>query len=405
MKNLKISKRAEKAIASSIRKFEPLITRAESRGLKVFKLQVGDPDLEAPPQIWREIKKYNQKTWNYAPTSGFKEYLDAWIKYYANLGIKIKRENIIPTVGASEAMLISMLLVANPRDEILVFEPLYTPYKGFASFINVKLVPIALELKNNFQLPPEKEIVKRISPRTKAILVINPDNPTGKIWTKKEMEIIVKIAGKYNLFILADETYREIVFEGKHWSFLKFRKAWSRIVILDSLSKRFSVPGAREGVIISRNQEIIESAFKFATLRLSAPALEQRILTKMLRDIKASRIYFKKITDEYRRRKDIVVEALEKIPGITYYPPQGAFYLIAELPIKNSEDFVRFLLTKFNRRGKTVMVTPMQDFYISRAGRNQIRIACVLDSPKLKQAVNILSLGLKAYLSRRLFKD
>ena len=287
------------------------------------------------------------------------------------------------------------MTVANPGDEILVFEPIYTSYKGFATMTDVKLVPITLKVENNFALPAEKEVEKKITKKTKAIVVINPNNPTGTALNEKELKIIIKIARKHNLFIISDETYREIVFENKPTSLLKFPQVRKNLIVVDSTSKRFSIPGARIGCLASYNKDILWSVLKLAMIRLSVPTLEQYGLIPLLENAKP---YTKKITAEYKKRRDIIYEGLKNIPGVSCQKPQGAFYLIAKLPTKNSEDFIKWLLTKFSFQGKTILLTPAAEFYVTKGlGKNEIRIAYVLNTRKLKLAMIILKKALEKY--------
>jgi len=396
---LKISKRTEKLGASPIRKFRPLVLAAERKGIKVFKLNVGDPDLAPPAEFLKTIKKYQKKTLGYAPSPGIPEHTAAWVKYYADFGIKLKPENIIPTVGGGEAILLSLLTLANPGDEILVFEPLYTNYNGFAAMTGVKLVPVTLKVENNFALPQSSEIEKKITKKTKAIVIINPNNPTGTILTDKEIKMIISIAEKHQLFIISDETYREIIFSGRPSSLLKYPSIRNNLVVADSASKRFSMPGARIGCVVSYNQEVMQAILKLAMVRLSAPTLEQYGLVPILKN---SRPYTKKIKAEYQKRRDVVFNALNKMPGVRCQKPQGAFYLIAKLPLENAEDFIKFLLTKFNYNKKTVLLTPAAEFYASKnLGKNEVRFAYVLNTSELKEAMIVLQKALEKYLKRK----
>lgn len=395
----KISKRANSVLASPIRKFLPLVLKAEAKGIKVFKVNVGDPDIEPPKTLLQTIKKYKQKNLPYAPSPGIKEHTEAWIKYYSTFAIKLKPENIVPTVGGAEAILLAIMAVADPGQEIIVFEPLYTSYKGFAAMANVKLVPVTLKIENNFVLPPEKEIIKKINKKTRALVIISPNNPTGTVWTKEELNTIIRIANRFNLFIISDETYREIIFKGRPISLLQFSRAKNKVILVDSVSKRFSCPGARIGCVASYNKEVMWSILKFAMVRLSAPTLEQYGLISSLKNPKP---YTRKITAEYKKRRDVVFSTLQGISGVICQKPQGAFYLIAKLPIKNAENLVEFLLTKFQYQGKTIMVTPAEDFYVTKGlGRNEIRIAYVLNTNKLKEAMIVFKKGLEAYLAAK----
>lgn len=393
-----VSIRTQKLTASPIRKFFPLVKQAEKKGTEVYKLNVGDPDIKPPASFISEIKKYKKPNIGYAPSPGIAKHVDAWVSYYSKFGIKLKPENITPTVGCAEAMLLSLIVVADFRDEILVFEPLYTSYKGFAQMAGIKLVPVTLKVEDNFALPSQKEIEKNITKKTKAILIINPNNPTGTVLSKKEIELIINIAIKHNLFIISDETYREIIFEGKPQSLLNFRKAKDRLIVLDSASKRFSMPGARVGCIVSTNKDISWSILKLAMIRLSVPTLEQYGLIEILKNPIS---YTKKITAEYKKRCEIVYNALSKIPGVECKKPKGAFYIMAKLPVKDAEDFIKFMLEKFSFNGKTVLVTPAAEFYITKGlAKDEIRIAYVLNTAALKEAMVIFEKGLKSYLSK-----
>ncbi|MDX9893729.1 MAG: pyridoxal phosphate-dependent aminotransferase [Patescibacteria group bacterium] len=391
----KLSNRSTKVLASPLRKFLPAMLKTESKGIEVLKLNVGDPDIKPPTSFLESVKKYSQPNIGYAPSPGIIKHTQAWSRYFASVGLKVKAEQIIPTIGCAEAMLMSLLATTDPGDEVLVFEPLYTSYKGFAAMINIKLVPVTLKMENNFALPKANEITKKITPKTKAILLINPNNPTGTVFSKKELGTIVKLAIEHGLFILSDETYREIVFDTKPTSLLQFPQAQENLIVLDSASKRFSLPGARIGALITKNQTIREALLRLAMVRLSAPTLEQYGLIPILEKPQA---YTKKITAEYQRRRDLVIKGLNKIPGVTCLVPQGAFYLIAKLPIADAENFVKFMINDFSYQGQTVLVAPASEFYITpNTGKNQIRIAYVLNTTKLNRATTILAKGLAAY--------
>ncbi len=398
MKKLQVSERAQKVIASPIRKFLPLMQEAVKRGTHIYKLNVGDPDLIPPHNFFEVIRQYREPTLGYAPSPGITKHTGAWLKYYKQFGVSLEAKNVIPTVGCAEAIMLALLAVADVGDEIIVFEPLYASYKSFSVIAGIKLVPILLPIENNFALPYASEIEKKISKKTKAIVVINPDNPTGKLWTDKELSLVIKIAKKHNLFIISDETYREIRFDGKQPSCLLARKdARANVIVCDSVSKRFSMPGARIGCVASFNAEVMGSILKFAQARLSAGTLEQLGTVPLLENSKA---YTTKITKEYQARRNVVAEGLGKMPAV-FKPAQGAFYQAVALPVNNAEDFVKFMIGEFEFQGKTVMVTPMEDFYITPGrGRNQIRIAYVLNTQDLKVAMEVLKRGLEAFLAK-----
>jgi len=398
MLTLHVSKRAKAVIESPIRKFLPFVRLARKRGLTVYQLNAGDPDLAVPPAFFKAVRNYRSKNLPYAPSPGYSVHVAAWLKYYRGFGVKLQPQNILPTVGGAEAILFALQAVADPGDEILVFEPLYVSYKSFAAIAGIKLVPVALEEEKNFALPPARVIEKRISRKTKAIVVVNPDNPTGKLWSEKELGTVLKIARKRGLFVISDETYREIRFSGKPSSLLAVRNARHNLIVVDSVSKRFSMPGARIGCIASFNTGVMDAALKFAQARLSAGTLEQYGLIPLLEHAGK---YTKKVRDEYRRRRDVVYRALSAMQGVSCGKPQGAFYIVAKLPVKSTEDFVAFLIRDFSYQGATVLVAPMKDFYVTPGlGEDEVRIAYVLNTATLKKAMEILARGLAAYLAR-----
>lgn len=395
MNKLQVSKRGQNVIASPIRKFLPFMKATEAKGIKVFKLNVGDPDLEPPKEFLSTIRKYKEPTLGYAPSPGIVAHMEAWQKYYKQFGVNIPLANMLPTVGCAEAIMLAMQAVADPGDEIIMFEPLYASYKSFSTIIGVTPVPILLPFENNFALPSAEEIEKKITSRTKAIVVINPDNPTGKLWTEAELDVIAKIAKKHNLFIISDETYREIRFMGKGLCMLARKDIRQNVILTDSVSKRFSMPGARIGCIASFNEEVMATVLKFAQARLSAGTLEQLGLVPLLKN---SRPYVSKVVKEYKKRRDVVAKGLSKITGAKFKPAQGAFYQVVKLPIDDSESFVKFMISEFSYKKKTVMVTPMKDFYLtSGRGISEIRIAYVLNTTALGVAMDLLKRGVKAY--------
>lgn len=397
-KKLQVSNRARNVIASPIRKFLPLMQEAAKKGTHIFKLNVGDPDLEPPKQFFEVVKKYAEPTLGYAPSPGIVAHTQAWQKYYKQWGVELPFESIIPTVGCAEAIMLALLAVADVGDEIIVFEPLYASYKSFSVISGIKLVPVLLPIEKNFQLQSAAEIEKKISKKTKAIVVINPDNPTGKLWSESELNTVIKIAKKHNLFIISDETYREIRFDGKKpVCLLSKESARQNVIVCDSVSKRFSMPGARIGCVASFNKEVMGSILKFAQARLSAGTLEQLGTVPLLSN---SAPYVNKITSEYKKRQKVVAEGLSKMP-VVYKSAMGAFYQAVGLPVKDAEDFVRFMISEFSYKGKTVMVTPMQDFYITPGrGKEQIRIAYVLNTKDLVEAMEVLRRGLEAFLKQ-----
>ncbi len=394
-KKLLVSNRAREINPSPIRKFLPMAERAESRGIKIFKLNVGDPDIIPPGEFMRAVKAYRQKNLGYAPSTGILRHVEAWQKYYRRLGVRLSRSDLIPTVGCAEAIGFALQAVADVGDEVLVFEPLYANYKSFAVMLGIKLVPVALNIGTGFILNSSKDVEKKISSKTKAIVVINPDNPTGKLWSEAELYMLETLAKKYNLFIIADETYREIRFSGRPQTMLSRKAAAQNVVVVDSISKRFSLPGARIGALASRNAEVMAAVLKFAQARLSVGTLEQYAAIPLLEHGKP---YVSRLVKEYKKRQAAAVKGLKKIKGAKFVASQGAFYQTVALPIDNAERFVEFMLADFSYKNQTVMATPMQDFYISKGkGQNEIRIAYVLKVKELAKAMDVLARGLEAY--------
>ena len=391
----KVSARALNTPASPIRKFLPLAEAARAKGVKVYALSSGDPDYRVPAAFFSEIKKYQNPTLGYAPSSGLKPHLQAWQKYYLDLGLRLSPENILPTAGCAEAILFALMAAADPGEEVLVFEPVYVSYKSFASMCGIRLVPVRLRPENGYALPPTAELEKRLTPKTRAVVIINPDNPTGKLWQPRELAAVLAFAKRHDLFVIADETYREIRFEGKPDCLLKHAAYRDRIILTDSVSKRFTLPGARIGCLASFNPEVMAAALRFAQARLSVGTLEQLGTVPLL--VRAKSLT-PRVREEYRQRCAIVAQGLKQIPGVKFYRPGGAFYVIAQLPVKDAEDFVRFLLTRFNYKNQTLLVAPMREFYLTPGlGWNEIRLACVLKKPDLKKAMAVLKSGLAAY--------
>ncbi|MFA5991168.1 MAG: pyridoxal phosphate-dependent aminotransferase [Candidatus Doudnabacteria bacterium] len=399
MKKLQVSQRGQNVIASPIRKFLPFLQATEAKGIRVFKLNVGDPDLVPPKEFFKVVQKYNPQSLGYAPSPGITAHMQAWQKYYKQFGVSVELNQMLPTVGCAEAIMLALQAVADFGDEIIVFEPLYASYKSFSVIAGIKLIPVTLPIEKNFAMPDVAEIEKKITARTKAIVIINPDNPTGKLWSDAEINNVIKLAKKHNLFIISDETYREIRFDGKKPVCLLTKKeAVDNMIVCDSVSKRFSMPGARIGCVISRNPEVMQSILKFAQARLSAGTLEQLGTVPLLNN---SAPYVNKMVKEYQRRQKIVATGLQKIKGAIFKPAMGAFYQAVKLPIDDSEKFVKFMISEFSYKKQTVMVTPMKDFYISpNKGTQEIRIAYVLNVKDLEVAMDVLARGVEEYNSR-----
>ncbi len=395
-KLLRISLRASNMPSSPIRKFVPLLEKVKKRGIKVYEIHIGQTDLKTPEEILKRITGFKGKRLIYTASPGIDDLRSAWRDYFRAFNISFQTSDIVATIGGSEAILFSFLSVCDPGEEIIVFEPFYTTYNGYAAMAAVKLRPVTCFPKKDFHLPPRKEIEGKITKKTKAVLLCNPNNPTGTVYTRSEIEMLIDIAERRNLFIISDETYREFVYDGeKHYSVMNFVRAHERAVLLSSISKNLNACGARIGCLASKNQYIIKAAVKFSQSRLSLPMVEQEAVIPVL---KKSRKYTHKIALEYQKRKDAVCEELGKIESVKFSKPRGAFYLIADLPVKNAEAFTEWMLTKFSVNKETVMVSPAEGFYATRGlGKRAIRIAFVLSAQKMRTAVKLLGQALEKY--------
>ncbi|MFH1236049.1 MAG: pyridoxal phosphate-dependent aminotransferase [Parcubacteria group bacterium] len=390
------SRRAQTTPASPIRKLYRYADAAKRKGICVFHLNIGQPDIPTPQEFFRMLKKYAKGVVPYAPSSGFPEVIDAWRTYYRHLGIRLSAQDISITTGGSEAIYFALLAVADPGDEIVVLEPVYTSYVIYAKMFGIKLVPVTLNIRDGFHLPSHKTLVNAITPRTRAIVICNPSNPTGTVFTKREIDIVAGIAKARGLFIIADETYREIVFtKKKAVSFLSLAKVRDNVILIDSASKRFNMCGARIGCMVSRNKSIMASVLKFSQGRLSSPFLEQLAVIPLLRN---SGKFTRHLIREYRSRRDAVIRELSGISGVSAYSPEGAFYVIAGLPVKDADHFCQWMLQTYQHNKETVMLAPAAGFYMTpKKGKNEVRIAYVLDAKKLSHAILILKRALDRY--------
>jgi aspartate aminotransferase len=381
---------------SPIRKLVPYAEKAKKKGTKVIHLNIGQPDIKTPQIALDAVKNNTISVLEYSRTEGSEVYRKKLAEYYAKNDIHVTAQDIIVTTGGSEALSFTMGSIADTNDEIIIPEPFYANYNGFATAMGIKVVPVVSQIDDNFALPPIEEFEKLITLKTKAILICNPGNPTGYLYSKEEIQKLAAIVKKHNLFLVADEVYREFTYDGKeHYSILQESGLDEHAIIVDSVSKRYSMCGARIGCLVSKNKEIIKTALKFAQARLSPPTYAQ-IASEAALDTPQS--YFDAVKEEYVERRNILIEELEKIDGVKIGRPQGAFYCIAELPVENSDDFAQWLLEEFRVNGETVMVAPAAGFYASEGlGVNQIRIAYVLDKDSLKRAVNIIKEALKTY--------
>ncbi len=393
---MELSKRAGSIQDSPIRKLYSVALKAKEKGISIYHLNIGQPDIQTPPVFYEAIRSYTENVLSYGPSDGLISLKDAMIDYFKRYSIELEHENITITYGGSEAVSFAFNIIGDPGDEILIPEPFYTNYNGYATLSDLKIVPIPTKSETGFHLPDESEILKRITERTRAILLCSPNNPTGTIFSEDEIRMIGKIARENDLFIISDEVYKEFTYDGeKHFSTLELEDARDRVIVVDSISKRYSSCGARIGAFISRNSKVMNAALKFAQARLCPPTLEQLGATAAY---KLPQSYFKSILSEYQSRRDTLFEVLTSSGEIVIRKPEGAFYIMAKLPVDNSDDFAKWMLEDFSLDNETVMVAPGEGFYsTSGMGSQEIRIAYVLESEKLKKAGKILLEGIKEY--------
>ena len=396
---LTISNKGKLMPESPIRKLVPYAERAKKKGVRVFHLNIGQPDIETPPSAMDAVRNSDIKVLAYSKSEGDFELRNKISDYYSKINIHIDESQVIVTSGASEALLFTIGSIMDPDDEVIIPEPFYANYNGFSAANGVNIVPIFSSIENNFELPKIQEFERLITPKTKAILICNPNNPTGYVYSHNEIKTLVDIVKKHNLFLIADEVYREFTYDNtSHTSILKFNEINENAIIIDSVSKRYSMCGARIGCIISKNKEFISTAMKFAQARLSPPTLAQ-IASVAAMD--TGNDYFDSVIDEYNNRRKTLIEGLSEIPGVIVSEPKGAFYCVVQLPVNNSEDFAKWLLEDYSLNNETIMVAPASGFY-STAGKgdNQVRIAYVLNQNDLKSCINILKNGLTEYLKQ-----
>ena len=381
---------------SPIRKLVPYAEKAYKANKTVYHLNIGQPDIKSPEVAMEAVANHNLDVLAYTRSEGSEAYREKIANYYKRNSIMVEASDIIVTTGGSEALLFAMGTVADAGDEIIIPEPFYANYNGFAAASDVKVVPVISKIEYNFALPPISEFEKLITPKTKAILICNPGNPTGYLYSKEEIQRLAQIVKKHNLFLIADEVYREFTYDGaKHYSILEDEALSKYGIIVDSVSKRYSMCGARVGCLVSRNKEVIKTALKFAQTRLSPPTFAQ-IASEAALDTPQQ--YFDDVIKEYQERRDTMVALLKEIPGLKVGEPKGAFYCIAELPVKNSDKFAQWLLEEFDDNGETIMVAPAGGFYSTPGvGLNQIRIAYVLKKESLIRAVELLRIALEKY--------
>ncbi len=393
---MKLSKVSETIQSSPIRKFIPYAQRAKERGIELFHLNIGQPDIKTPDEFFEAIRNYDVKTISYVNSVGIIELREEISKYYKRHDLDFSPEEIIVCNGGSEALFFVFAAICDEGDEIIVPEPFYTNYNSFAALSKVKMVPLKTEAKTGFHLPEKAELEKLITDRTRAILFSSPSNPTGTIYSKAELDMIRDVALKYDIFVIADEVYREFSYDGKAAiSMASYEDLREHVILIDSISKRFSACGARVGNVATKNKDLLAALLKFAQSRLSSPILEQIGAVALY---KMPPSYFEEILAEYEARRDVLYEGLMKIEGVKCKKPEGAFYIIIDLPVDNAEDFVIFLLEEFEDNKQSLMITPAEGFYMHKElGKSQVRIAYTLEVEKLKRCLELLEMGLKAY--------
>ncbi|MDG1194567.1 MAG: pyridoxal phosphate-dependent aminotransferase [Polaribacter sp.] len=393
-----ISKKGLQMPESPIRKLVPYAEDAKKRGTKVFHLNIGQPDIKTPQVALDAVKNNELQTLAYARSEGSEEYRNKLANYYINNNINVAAENIVVTTGGSEALLFTIGSITDPGDEIIIPEPFYANYNGFSTASGVTVVPVISKIEDNFALPKIEDFEKLITKRTKAILICNPGNPTGYLYSKEEIEKLKKIVLNHDLYLIADEVYREFTYDGlHHTSVLSLEGIEQNAIVIDSVSKRYSMCGARIGCIVSKNDNFIKTAIKFAQARLSPPTYAL-IASEAALDTPQS--YFDDVKEEYVDRRNTLITELNKIEGVKVANPKGAFYCVAELPVKDSDHFAQWMLEEFNYNNETVMVAPASGFYSTEGeGKNQVRIAYVLNKKDLIRSVEIIAEALKQYNS------
>ena len=380
-----ISERGRATPPSPIRKLVPYAEAAKARGVKIYHLNIGQPDIPTPPEFFEAVHRFDGKVLAYGHSKGLASFLRSLKDYYCRVGYThIETEDIVATTGGSEAVIFAMMAITSPDDEIITFEPFYTNYNGFAHMAGITLVPVGTDPETGYHLPPRERIEAKITPRTKGILLCTPNNPTGTVYRREEIEEIEELVLRHNLFVLSDEVYREFVYEGEHTSILSFPRLMQHAVLLDSLSKRYSVCGARVGCVVSKNSDVVETILKFGQARLCSATLEQVAASAA---VDAGDKYFEKMIREYKLRRDTVFNGLLEIPGVTCKRPKGAFYVMTTFPVDDIEDFSRWLLTDFDVGGETTMIAPGPGFYATPGkGMREARIAYVLNADDLKKS-------------------
>jgi len=392
----KIAQKAIDMPASPIRKLVPYAEKAKKAGKTVYHLNIGQPDIETPQVALDAIRNFDHKVIEYSHSAGFESYRTKLAETYRKGGLPVNTEDIIITTGGSEALIFGFMTTCNPGDEVIIPEPFYANYNGFAVTAGLTVVPVTSSIETGFALPPVSEIEAKITPKTKAIVICNPGNPTGYLYSKAELEQLRDIVKKHDLFLFADEVYREFCYDGAQpFSVLNLEGIENNVIMIDSVSKRYSMCGARIGALVSKNQEVMSAALKFGQARLSPPTVDQVASEAALNTPQS---YFDDVVSEYVQRRNIMVDGLNSIPGVFCPKPSGAFYCVAKFPVDNAEKFCQWLLEEFEFEGQTVMMAPANGFYSTPgAGLQEARIAYVLNQDSLKKAVVCLEKALEIY--------
>ncbi len=392
-----ISERLNSMQWSPIRKLTPIAQATKKRGIKVYHLNVGQPDIDTPDGFFRALREYEGKIVDYPLSEGIPELREATAEYYRKCGLDFNAEEVIITTGGSEALLFAIMTIADFGDELIAPEPYYTNYNGISTPVGVKIKPFLTIAENGFKLPEKVEIVKLIGPKTRAILVSNPGNPTGAVYSREEIEMLGEIAKEYGLYVIADEVYREFCYDGLEFiSFASIPGIEENVIIIDSISKRFSACGARIGSVATKNKKVLESVSKLAQARASGPKMDQIGAVELYRSTPDS--YFQEVNKEYQNRRDILYKAIKEIPGVVCEIPRGAFYVIVKFPVDDVEKFIIWMLGEFEDNGETVMMAPVASFYGSEGyGKDEARIAYVLKGEDLRRSMEIVKKALEVY--------
>ncbi|MFR1708547.1 MAG: pyridoxal phosphate-dependent aminotransferase [Clostridium sp.] len=382
---------------SPIRKLAPYGAEATSRGIEIYHLNIGQPDIETPKEFMEGINNYKNDVLEYAQSQGIDEAINSFIKYYKEWNIDFETDEMLITNGGSEAISLALTAICDVDDEVIIPEPFYTNYAGFAQGVGAKVVPFITKAEDGFHLPLKEVITSKITSKTRAIMVSNPGNPTGVVYTEEEIRMLADICKENNLFFIADEVYREFVYDGlKYTSALYMEDIKDRVILIDSISKRYSACGARIGIVASKNKELIRQIMKMCQVRLCVPTIEQLAAANLINTPKE---YFINVKKEYEARRNIMFDKLSKMPGVICKKPTGAFYIVVKLPIKSGEDFAKWLLTDYNYNNKTVMVAPAEGFYATEGlGMDEIRLSYCLNTEALADAMDILEKALAEYV-------